>query len=83
MYQIEAPTGGEFISLVNMVLGYQEELRAAGKKDAMTKWIKGTGTEFSMGPGFTKKYYGQLLNAAMEMHYLALKDRFERLSSKR
>ena len=66
-----------------MVLGYQEELRAAGMKDPMTKWIKGTGTEFSMGSGFTKKYDGRPLNAAMGMHYFALKDRVERLASKR
>ena len=72
----EGPIGGEFVSLVHLTIGCQEQLAALNKKDPLLKYaIEGGEGEVVYNPAFSRRFSGNPLNTALQSYHTQLEMR--------
>lgn len=65
--------GGEFVSLVNLIIDFQKKLKKLDKSNKLLECnIRKTSTGLFYSPKFGEKYEKVHLNRALEMHYTKL-----------
>jgi hypothetical protein len=70
----EGMIGGEFISLVNLIVNAQTKLKIINKSNQLLECkIKKTGDGLSYSSKFGERYQNIPLNRALEMYYSQLK----------